>query len=84
MTHTKDKEMINTNKSVSVFFGANKNTRTANIYIPFPVKEIHVRGEEENPPEQNLAREIALLSPSKQIVKSHPHFEGLSLDFLSP
>ena len=32
MTHTKDKEMINTNKSVSVFFGANKNTGTANIY----------------------------------------------------
>ena len=44
MTHTKDKEMINTNKAVSVFFGANKNTGTANIYIPFPVKEIHVRG----------------------------------------
>ena len=44
MTHTKDKEMINTNKAVSVFFGSNKNTGTDNIYIPFPVKDIHVRG----------------------------------------
>ena len=44
MTHNKGREMINTNKSLNVKFEANKNTGTASVYIPFPVKEIHVKG----------------------------------------
>ncbi len=38
------KEMINTNKAVLVRFPANKSQGTASIYIPFPVKEIHIKG----------------------------------------
>ena len=38
------KEMINTNKAVVVYFGGNKSIGSASIYIPFPVKEIHVKG----------------------------------------
>ena len=38
------KEMINTNKAVFVKFEANDSHGTASIYIPFPVKEIHVKG----------------------------------------
>ena len=38
------KEMINTNKAVLVRFPANSSQGTASIYIPFPVKEIHVKG----------------------------------------
>ena len=41
---TKDKEMFNTNKAVLVKFSADTATANADIYIPFPVKEIHVRG----------------------------------------
>ncbi len=47
---TKDKEMINTNKAVVVKFAQHTNdlqlnqTGEANIYIPFPVKEIYLRG----------------------------------------
>ena len=37
------KEMINTNKDVFVYFPANKSQGMASIYIPFPVKEIHVK-----------------------------------------
>ena len=50
MTHTKDKEMINANKAVIVTFPGHmdsfklSNTGTANIYIPFPVKQMHVKG----------------------------------------
>ena len=46
----KEKEMINTNKAVLVSFPAYtnsmqlNNTATANIYIPFPVKQINVKG----------------------------------------
>ena len=43
MTHS-TKEMINTNKAVLVKFSADISTASADIYIPFPVKEIHVRG----------------------------------------
>ena len=38
------KEMINTNKAVLVNFPANNSQALASIYIPFPVKEIHVKG----------------------------------------
>ena len=38
------KEMINTNKAVIVNFPANESQGSASIYIPFPVKEIHVKG----------------------------------------
>ena len=38
------KEMINTNKAVVVYFQADNSQGTASIYIPFPVKEIHVKG----------------------------------------
>ena len=38
------KEMINTNKAVLVRFPAHSSQGTASIYIPFPVKEIHVKG----------------------------------------
>ena len=50
MTHTKDREMINTNKAVVVKFAQHTNdsqlnqTGEASIYIPFPVKEIWLRG----------------------------------------
>jgi len=44
MPHTKEKEMINTNKAVSVYFAPNKSQGSASFYIPFPVKEIHVKG----------------------------------------
>ena len=37
------KEMINTNKAVFVYFPTNKSQGMASIYIPFPVKEIHVK-----------------------------------------
>ena len=37
------KEMINTNKAVVVKFPAHSSQGTASIYIPFPVKEIHVK-----------------------------------------
>ncbi len=40
---TKDKEMINTNKAVQVKFSADTSIASANIYIPFPVTEMHVR-----------------------------------------
>ena len=43
MSH-KDKEMIKTNKAVSVQFLSDVATASADIYVPFPVKEIHVRG----------------------------------------
>ena len=49
MSH-KDKEMINTNKAVLAIFPAYttlekvSNTVSANIYIPFPVKELHISG----------------------------------------
>ena len=36
--------MINTNKAVLVYFPTNKSQGTASIYIPFPVKAIHVKG----------------------------------------
>ena len=36
--------MINTNEAVVVFFGGNKSQGSASIYIPFPVKEILVKG----------------------------------------
>ncbi len=45
-----NKEMINTNKAVVVSFDAYvsqlqiTNTASADIYVPFLVKEIHVRG----------------------------------------
>ena len=44
------KEMINTNKAILVHFPAYtsqsqlNNTSTAHIYIPFPVKQINVKG----------------------------------------
>ena len=38
------KEMININKAVFVNFLANNPQALASIYIPFPVKEIHVKG----------------------------------------
>ena len=38
------KEMISTNKAVLVRFPAHSSQGTASIYIPFPVKEIHVKG----------------------------------------
>ena len=38
------KEMINTNKAVFVNFPAESSQGTASIYIPFPVKDIHVKG----------------------------------------
>ena len=38
------KEMINTNKAVLVNFPANESQGSASIYIPFPVKEIHLKG----------------------------------------
>ena len=38
------KEMINTNKAVVVYFSANKSQGMVSIYIPFPVKEMHVKG----------------------------------------
>lgn len=41
---SKEKEMINTNKAVLVYFPGNNSHGTASIYIPFPVKEIHVKG----------------------------------------
>ena len=41
---TMSKEMINTNKAVVVYFPTNKSIGSASIYIPFPVKEIHVKG----------------------------------------
>ena len=50
MPHTKEKEMINTNRAVVVNFPAYAseyqltNTTSANIYVPFLVKEIHVMG----------------------------------------
>ena len=44
MSHINEKEMINTNKAVLVYFPTNKSQGTASIYIPFPVKEIHVKG----------------------------------------
>ena len=44
MTHTKDKEMINTNKAVVVKFNGDSCVGTASIYVPFAVKEIHVKG----------------------------------------
>ena len=44
MTHTKDKVMINTNKAVLVNFPSGSNSGTSNIYVPFLVSEIHVRG----------------------------------------
>ena len=40
----KDKQMINTNKAVIVKFPANSSTMSADIYIPFPVYEIRVKG----------------------------------------
>ena len=49
MTH-KEKEMINTNRAVLVKFPAYtsgsqlSNTSSANIYIPFPVKQINIKG----------------------------------------
>ena len=43
MTHF-TKELINTNKAVFVKFSADISTASADIYIPFPVKEIHDRG----------------------------------------
>ena len=49
MSH-KDKEMINTNKAVLVNFPAYtdvlqlNNTASAEIYIPFPVKQTNVKG----------------------------------------
>ena len=48
--HTNEKEMINTNKAVVVSFDPFAsslqitNTASADIYVPFLVKEIHVRG----------------------------------------
>ena len=44
MPHNKEKEMINTNKAVSVYFATNKSQGSASIYIPFLVKEILVKG----------------------------------------
>ena len=50
MPHTKEKEIINTNKAVVVKFAAhgsqNQTTQSgsATIYIPFPVKQINVKG----------------------------------------
>ena len=38
------KEMFNTNKAVVVYFPTNKSIGSASIYIPFPVKEMHVKG----------------------------------------
>ncbi len=38
------KEMINTNKAVVVYFPAASSQGEASIYIPFPVKEIHIKG----------------------------------------
>jgi hypothetical protein len=38
------KEMINTNKAVFVTFPANNSQCMASIYVPFPVKEIHIKG----------------------------------------
>ena len=50
MPHTKEKEMINTNKAVVVFFTGNANVNqlttsgTADIYVPFKVSQINVKG----------------------------------------
>ena len=50
MPHTKEKEIINTNKAVIVNFPAHINAHqttqsgSATIYIPFPVKQINVKG----------------------------------------
>ena len=38
------KEMINTNKAVIVHFPDDSSQGTASIYIPFPVKEIQLKG----------------------------------------
>jgi hypothetical protein len=35
--------MTNTNKAVLIYFPTNKSQASASIYIPFPVKEIHVK-----------------------------------------
>ena len=50
MLHSKEKEIINTNKAVVVRFLAHVNdfqttqNGSANIYVPFPVKQINVKG----------------------------------------
>ena len=50
MPHTKEKEMINTNKAVVVSFAGSKNVNqlttsgTADIYVPFKVSQINVKG----------------------------------------
>ena len=50
MSHNKETQMITTNKAVVINFPAYAsqykltNTSTANIYIPFPVKQINVKG----------------------------------------
>ena len=45
MTYSiKDKNMINTNRAVIVRFPAAKTNGSADIYVPFPVKEINVKG----------------------------------------
>ncbi len=38
------KEKINTNKAVVVYFGGNKSIGSVSLSIPFPVKEMHVKG----------------------------------------
>jgi hypothetical protein len=50
MPHTKEKTMINTNRAVIVRFAGNANANqvttsgTADIYVPFKVSQINVRG----------------------------------------
>ncbi len=44
MSNQNGRQIINTNKVVIVDFLANQNTGTSDIYVPFPVHEIHIRG----------------------------------------
>ena len=62
------KEMINTNKAILVHFPAYtsqsqlNNTSTAHIYIPFPVKQINVKGIDVISPHQLKTLVIFLIS----------------------
>ena len=44
MSNQFGKQIINTNKALFVTFPVNSTTTSCDIYIPFPVSEIHVRG----------------------------------------
>ena len=44
MSNPNGRQIINTNRVVIVNFDSNINTGTSNIYVPFPVHEIHIKG----------------------------------------